>query len=137
MFNHMIMEKLQVRARRLLAYEQVKFIVAGGINTLSTLVIYWILLPFTEYRIAFTASYICGIVISYFLNNYFVFNTRPRTTTVLMYPLIYLIQYMAGIAILWLWVDFLNLPANLGALTVALTMMPLAFLLIRFVLRPN
>ena len=112
-----------------------KFLIAGGLNTLSTLLIYWVLLVVVEYRIAYTASYICGIVVSYLLNNYFVFGTRPNTGTALAYPVIYLVQYLAGIALLWLWVDRWGLPASVGAVVVVVVTLPLTFVLTRLILR--
>lgn len=120
---------------RLAGHVKVKFLLAGGLNTLASLAIYWLLLEILDYRTAYTASYIIGIGLSYLLNTYFVFNTRPSAGTAIAYPAIYLIQYVAGIALLWLWVERLGLSAELGAMMVVVATLPITFVLTRFLLK--
>lgn len=124
-----------MHSRRTLAIEGLKFLVAGGLNTALTLSIYWLLLRVTDYRIAYTASYVLGVAASYLLNSLFVFGTRPAIRSALAFPLVYVAQYIIGLGALWLWVEGLHLPQAWGVLAVVVVTMPMTFVLSRFVLR--
>lgn len=118
-----------------LSSEALRFLVVGAANTLTTFVIYWSLLRVATYSLAYTISFIVGIGLSYLLNNLFVFRTKPSVRSALAFPLVYLAQYLVGLAVLWLWVSQFKMPPAYGVLVVAVVTVPITFLLSRFVLR--
>jgi len=130
----MVAKDLYALARRFLVNQKLRFLIAGGANTASTLGVYWLLLQYFDYRVSFTVAYVSGIALSYLLNSYFVFGTRPAVRSALSYPLVYAAQYIAGLGVLWIWVALLQLPSSWGALVVAICTLPLTFLLSRAIL---
>ena len=54
-------------------YEFVRFLLAGGVNTLLSYGIYLLFLLLFPYRIAYTISFLAGIALSYWLVSRFVF----------------------------------------------------------------
>ena len=120
---------------RRLSGEALRFIAAGAANTLATFILYWVLLRFISYSMAYTAAFVAGIVFSYALNALFVFKARPGIRTALAFPLVYLAQYVAGLAILWAWSSPLGMSPAYGVLVVAAITVPMTFLLSRTVFR--
>ena len=115
----------QLRAQAL------RFLVSGGINTLATFALYWALLPWLGYAGSYSLAFAAGIVLSYVLNTRFVFRTRASLGTAMAFPLVYVAQYFAGLAVLWLWVERLGLPARYGILATVAVTVPLTFVLSR------
>ena len=121
------------RSSRRIATQGMRFIASGAANTLVTFAIYWLLLQVTGYQVAYTISYLSGIVIAYLLGSVFVFRTRPGMATALRFPLVYAVQYLLGLAVLWAWTGLLGLPAAWGVLAVTAVTLPVTFLLSRHV----
>lgn len=119
---------------RHLSGEALRFLVVGAINTLATFILYWVLLRFISYPMAYTASFVAGIALSYALNALFVFRVRPGIRSALAFPLVYLAQYLIGLAVLWLWSSVLGMPPAYGVLLVAAVSVPITFVLSRYVL---
>lgn len=112
----------------------VRFLLSGGFNTVATYGIYLVLLRLIPYRISYTISYLTGIVISYFLNRLFVFRSSRRgLTSVALFPLVYLVQYLAGLAIVSLWTGFLGWNAAYAPIPAILLTIPATFATARWV----
>ena len=123
--------------RRLLAAQAVRFLLWGALNTGVTYVIYLLLLPTLDYVRAYAAAYLAGIVMSYGLNVRFVFRVPPRWQTLLLFPLVYLAQYLFGLAVLYLAVEKLAIPREFALLASIALSIPLTFMLSRTLfLRP-
>lgn len=120
--------------RRRTAGEALRFLLAGGLNTLATLLLYWLLLGF-GYGVAYTISYVAGIALAYWLQGRFVFQARTRTRHALLFPLIYVIQYGVGMLVLWIWHDHFGLPEKYGVFASIATTLPLTFVLSRTLFR--
>jgi len=110
-----------------------KFIISGGINTIATYLVYLLLLTITNYQISYTVSYIIGILLSYYLNKNFVFKAQRSMKTFLVYPLVYLAQYLLGFFITWFWIETLKLSPIYSPIIVVAFSLPITFLLSRFV----
>jgi putative flippase GtrA len=108
-----------------------RFLVAGAATTMVTLGLYVLLLDFLPYALAYTAAFVTGIVIAYLLNSVFVFRAGTNTRTFALFPLIYLVQYLAGLAVVAIWVDLLGLPETLAALVAVVVTLPITYLLTR------
>lgn len=109
--------------------EGARFLIAGGINTLVTYLIYLALLNIADYRIAFTLSFIAGIFIAYGLNTLFVFKTPLSLHKMFQYPLLYALQYGGGLLLLAILVDDFGVDKRFAPLINVLLLTPLTFML--------
>ncbi len=111
---------------------------AGGVaNTALSYCVYWVLLHFTDYRIAFSVSYAAGIVTGYFINALFVLKVPITRRGLLGYPIAYVIPYLAGLVMIRLLVGGLGLDARLAPFAVMLVTTPLAYILTRWAIMPG
>lgn len=114
----------------------VYFVVSGGLNTLATYLLYLLLLNFLHYQIAYATSFIVGILVSYALSTRFVFRTNHSWLKFALFPLVYLISYAAGAAVLAVSVSHLGVDQRIAPLVSACVTLPLSFVLSRLVLVP-
>jgi len=105
----------------------IRFLCSGGANTAITYIIYLLLLQFLTYQVSYTIAYVAGIAIAFTLNKVFVFKEHQGWKSVLLYPFVYLIQYLFGILILWLTVNQMGLKVELGPLVVIVLTVPLTY----------
>lgn len=115
--------------------EFIRFLVAGGVNTLVTYILYLLLLEAFHYTLAYSIAYLIGIVGSYYINCYLVFKEPPRLRSALRYPVVYLVQYLVGVLMLFVIVDWIGLDKRLAPLFVIAVTVPVTFLLSRFMIR--
>ncbi len=111
----------------------IRFLCTGGLNTAVTYGIYLLLLQLVNYQISYTISYVTGIVFTFFLNRLFVFKTHQGLKSLVLFPLIYVIQYLFGLLIIGGSVKYLNLDVQLAPLVVIVLSIPLTYLLSKFV----
>ena len=90
------------------------------------------LLRFLPYYMSYSISFIIGIGISYLLNRYFVFSS-PGRKRALLYPAIYLLQYLFGLMIVFLWIDLLQFNINLAPLASLIVTIPMTFILTKWI----
>lgn len=110
-----------------------RFLLSGAFNTAATYLLYLALLRFMPYRLSYTISFICGIVIAYILNLSFVFRAQGGLKTIALFPLVYLAQYLAGLGVVSLWVELLDWQASLAPIAAIIVTIPLTFVLSRLV----
>lgn len=115
--------------KRLHEFSFARFLASGAFNTLVTYALYLILLNIINYKASYTITYIFGIFLSYILNRYFVFKSTTGYRSILLYPLVYVAQYVTSMGILWLWVDHLHLNEKAAPLIAILITIPLTYLL--------
>jgi putative flippase GtrA len=114
-----------------------RFLISGTVNTCVSLVLYWALLLVTHYLLAYTASVAFGIVISYLLNSRFVFRVRASARSALLFPLVYGVQYLIGVLVLWIWTDALSLPPRFGILATIAVTIPVTFVMSRVIFKTH
>lgn len=124
-------------SRPALRAEGLRFLVSGAVNTGATFALYWGLLLITEYRIAYTVAFLAGIVLAYMLNSRYVFKVKASARSALLFPLVYAVQYLLGILVLWIWTDKLGLPARYGVFATVAVTIPATFVLSRLILKRN
>jgi putative flippase GtrA len=112
-----------------------RFLIVGVINTLLSYLVYFLLLNFFTYTPAYSIAYCVGIVISYFLNARYVFSQPLNLRHFLKFPIVYIVQYGLGIAILKLLVETGSVGPRLGMVFVILITIPVTFLLSRYLLK--
>jgi len=119
-------------AQRLSKRQFVRFLIAGGVNTIVTYAVFVILSSFLHYSLAYTATYAFGMVLSYGLAGAFVFGTGFRPRSALRFPFIYVVQYLYGLGLLFLLIDIFGVDRYAAALVVIVTGIPLNFMLQRY-----
>ncbi|MDD2915784.1 MAG: GtrA family protein [Gallionella sp.] len=120
--------------RKIIQGEFARFLLVGATNTLLSYLVYLFLLEFLVYLLAYSLAYCIGIVISYFLNVYFVFKKRASFGSFIKFPAVYVIQYCLGAGILWLLVDRAGISPAISMIGVIILTIPVTFLASRFVL---
>lgn len=109
-----------------------RFLLAGAFNTAITYLMYLGLLRVTSYQVSYTLAFVSGIAISYVLGRVFVFKMHQGYRSALILPLVYLIQYLTGTAVVWMWIDILHQhPMLAPAISIMITL-PLTYFLSRF-----
>ena len=109
--------------------------IGGGLNTILTYGLYLALNLVLSYRVAFTASYIIGIVFAFYYNSLVVFKTPLSLRKFMQFPVVYLVQYLLSIALLEVFVQALRVDANLAPVFVLLIVTPVTYLLSKLILK--
>ena len=112
----------------------VKFVGVGGVNTIITYLLYLLLLLVTNYTVSYTIAYIFGIGLSYWLNLKFVFQEKGTKKKIILFPLVYLVQYLFGILVLYVAIDKLNISEKIAPILVVILAIPLTFILTKKIL---
>ena len=111
-----------------------RFLIVGAVNTAASYAAYLLLLRHVSHLVAYSLAYALGIVISYFLNTYFVFRARAAAASFVRFPLVYLLQYLVGAAVLHLAVEQFGISREIAfAFSVAVTI-PVTFFASKLVL---
>jgi len=114
-----------------------KFVIGGIVNNVALYPIYIILNYFFDYQFAFLSSYCLGILLTYWINTAYVFESQRSWRTFLVYPSIYIFQYIFSASLLWCFVELLAGSELLGPFFVAIFIVPITFMLNKFVLTSN
>lgn len=113
-----------------------KFGIVGGVNTVLSLIIYWIMVGLgIHYFAANTVGFIITVAISYVLNNIFTFKEmgeKIRWSFITLFK-VYAAYFLTGIVIntslLWFWNDYIGINKNLSPILNLFITIPLNFLL--------
>lgn len=114
--------------------ELFRFIIAGGVTTLLSYLIYILLIIFLPYKSAYSISFICGIVISYTVNTIFVFQQSWAWKKLFQFPLVYLIQYVLGLSLLAIFVDRLHIDIKVAPLINVVILVPVTYYISRWII---
>jgi putative flippase GtrA len=112
-----------------------RFLASGAANTLITWAVYAALLLVLPYRWSYTLAYALGIGLAYLLYRYYVFGRSGGRLGPLWVALIYLLQYLLGLALVSFWVQVLLAPIVLAPLFAVAVSLPLTYGLNRWVFR--
>ncbi|WP_406707327.1 flippase GtxA [Staphylococcus aureus] len=119
--------------------EILKFIIVGGINTLNYYVVYLLLLKLfhIEYMISHITGFIVAFVISYYLNCYFVYRVKPTWRKFISFPITQLVNVSLQTALLYVFVSWLNLPAEIAPFAGLIITIPITFVLSKWILKDS
>lgn len=113
----------------------VRFLIAGGLNSLATYLLYLALLLAVPYAWAYSLSYGAGIVLSFVLSSIFVFRVPLRWRKLLPYPSVYLVQYLLGLGVIYAGVELLGWDERLMPVAALAVTVPVSYVLTRWVLQ--
>lgn len=119
--------------------EILKFIIVGGINTLNYYVVYLLLLKLLhiEYMISHITGFIVAFVISYYLNCYFVYRVKPTWRKFISFPITQLGNVSLQTVLLYVFVSWLNLPAEIAPFAGLVITIPITFILSKWILKDS
>ncbi|MEQ8201769.1 MAG: GtrA family protein [Syntrophomonadaceae bacterium] len=111
------------------------FGLVGAANTLTTYGLYAVLLFLFSYKVSYSLAYISGILISYYLNSRLVFREPVSLLKFIKYPIVYVVQYLLGIAVLYVAIDLLGFSPWLAPLLVIAISLPVTFILSKLIIK--
>ncbi|HDF1880152.1 TPA: flippase GtxA [Staphylococcus aureus] len=119
--------------------EILKFIIVGGINMLNYYVVYLLLLKLLhiEYMISHITGFIVAFVISYYLNCYFVYRVKPTWRKFISFPITQLVNVSLQTVLLYVFVSWLNLPAEIAPFAGLIITIPITFILSKWILKDS
>ncbi|EOD4335859.1 flippase GtxA [Staphylococcus aureus] len=119
--------------------EILKFIIVGGINTLNYYVVYLLLLKLLhiEYMISHITGFLVAFVISYYLNCYFVYRVKPTWRKFISFPITQIVNVSLQTVLLYVFVSWLNLPAEIAPFAGLVITIPITFLLSKWILKDS
>ncbi|MBN5893937.1 flippase GtxA [Staphylococcus aureus] len=119
--------------------EILKFIIVGGINTLNYYVVYLLLLKLLhiEYMISHITGFLVAFVISYYLNCYFVYRVKPTWRKSISFPITQIVNVSLQTVLLYVFVSWLNLPAEIAPFAGLVITIPITFVLSKWILKDS
>ncbi|HAR3802258.1 TPA: flippase GtxA [Staphylococcus aureus] len=119
--------------------EILKFIIVGGINTLNYYVVYLLLLKLLhiEYMISHITVFLVAFVISYYLNCYFVYRVKPTWRKFISFPITQIVNVSLQTVLLYVFVSWLNLPAEIAPFAGLVITIPITFVLSKWILKDS
>ena len=112
-----------------------KFFIVGGVNTMSSLVIYYILLLCNiEYSFATICGYIGSSIIGYILNKIWVFESRRSSLkkSLVRYYIVYGTALLINLICMHLWIEILEISKSVAPILTLFITIPYNFLLSKF-----
>ncbi len=119
--------------------EILKFIIVGGINTLNYYVVYLLLLKLLhiEYMISHITGFLVAFMISYYLNCYFVYRVKPTWRKFISFPITQIVNVSLQTVLLYAFVSWLNLPAEIAPFAGLVITIPITFVLSKWILKDS
>jgi len=114
--------------------EFVSFVCFGAVNTILTYIIYLIFLLVVTYPVAYSMTFVIGVYTSYYFNTKFVFKQKLTLRKALQYPIVYLIQYVLGLGLLYLLVETFAMDPRIAPIIIVVITVPITFLLSRLII---
>lgn len=99
--------------------------------------LYLLLLSFLSYHLSYAVTYALGLRFAYGLNRLFVFNSHRGARSIVLLPMIYLIQYLIGAAAMHLWIELLGQSEATGPLVAVAITLPVTYMLSKFAFVPR
>ncbi|MDD5693736.1 MAG: GtrA family protein [Bacteroidales bacterium] len=117
-----------------IVHEFIRFAIVGTIATVLHYGIYYILLKWINVNIAYTIGYISSFVANFYLTSFFTFNVKPSWVKLVGMISSHFINYLMHMALLnlFLWI---GLSKTIAPLPVFAIVIPINFLIIRFVFK--
>ena len=112
-----------------------RYVIAGAVNTAVTYVLLLALMRVIEYRLAYSIAYVAGIAIGCWLQCRLVFRVPLDWRNAIRFPVVYAVQYLIGLLLLWMLVAFAGMRPEWAALVVIIVNVPVGFLALRFLLQ--
>ena len=114
-----------------------KFIGAGVINTIASYLVYLLLVLFLNYQISYAIAFVFGIILSFILNTKYVFEVKQTLNKFVLFPFVYLVQYLLGAFMMNYIIEIIEVNKFLAPLVVTVCLLPVSYLLSKKILVRN
>lgn len=116
--------------------EVIRFGIVGTVATLIQYGIYWVFNQLLGWGASssLTIGYAISFVVNFFLSNYYTFRTKPSLKKGFGFGLSHCINYVLQIVFLNFYM-FIGIPEQWAPIPMFVTVIPINFLLVRFVLK--
>lgn len=121
----------RILSHKHISTEALRFLIGGGINTMLSYVIYWLLLPWLSYPVAYTISYATAIVSGFAISARFVFRTPWSWRKLAAFPFVQLLNYLIGLGTVTVCVRYIGIDERLVPLVATVIVLPINFMLTR------
>ena len=112
----------------------VRFLQVGVANTVATYVLYLALIQVMPYVIAYSATFVVGVLFSAWLNARYSFTNRLTGRTLVRFIIVYLVNFALGLQLLIFCVEVMAIHKALAPLLVLAVFTPINFLSSRLAL---
>lgn len=108
--------------------EFVRFLIGGTLNFFFVYFVYYIFLLFgTAYSIAYSISYVSGMLFAWLVNSLYSFAVRPRLARLLPYAALATVNYLIGLQLLRWLLESQGIAKELAPVIVIAALVPLSF----------
>ena len=114
--------------------EIARFVIVGVIATALHYGIYWILMRWVNVNIAYTIGYALSFICNFFLTSYFTFKAKATMKRGLGFGSAHLLNYLLQMLFLNFFI-WLGIKAEWAPIPVYMIVIPINFLLVRFVFK--
>ena len=114
-----------------------RFLLGGVVNTAFSYAAYLSLKTLLAYQLAYIIAYALGVVFAYWFNARWVFRVPLSWKGLFAYPVVYVIQYLLSALFLGVLVEMFGINANFAPIFVVVALLPITYLMSRFVLNPD
>ena len=105
----------------------VRFLQVGVTNTVGTYLLYLALILILPYVIAYSITFVVGVLFSAWLNARYSFTTRLTGRTLIRFVVIYLINFLLSMQLLIFCVERMDIPQAIAPLVVLAVFTPINF----------
>lgn len=88
-----------------------------------------------NYNMAYSISYVAGILLSYYLNSVFVFQEKISLRKFIKYPVVYIVQYLINLVLLNILIEYAGLSTKIVPIITIVITIPITFLLTKFIIK--
>ena len=117
--------------------EALRYLLAGGVNTLTTYLLYLALLQVMAYRWAYVLAFMAGVGLSFLLLRHLVFARPGKRFSLAWVAASQALQLAVGLAVVDGWVIWLRGSAWLAPLAATVVCVPVMFVLQRWIFTPH
>ena len=114
--------------------EVIRFIITGVVSTLTTYLVYWVLLPILNHSIAFLVGYLVAVIVNYIMTTSFTFKVKATKKNGLGFIVSNIINFVLSEAFLNLFI-YLGVSKQWAPIPMYAICIPINFLIVRYVMK--
>ena len=114
--------------------EMVRFSIVGVLVTAIHYGVYWLLQLVMNVNIAWTAGYVAGFIVNYYLSAFYIFRKKTSVKNGAGFGMAHVVNYLLQMVLLnfFIWI---GLSAEMAPVGIYAVSIPVNFLLVRFVFK--
>lgn len=114
--------------------EMIRFSIVGVLVTAIHYGVYWLLQLVVNVNIAWTAGYVAGFIVNYYLSAFYIFRKKTSVKNGAGFGIAHVVNYLLQMVLLnfFIWI---GLSAEMAPVGVYAVSIPVNFLLVRFVFK--